>query len=216
MLTYDGFTMKQVSAGEILDLVLAGTSATLLARRWQSALLVNVDNATLSRVLGSPEALAAIEKIEGFRELGREVIETIVNRSEAIKAAKREGQASDVLSKRGLTDEEKALKTKRKQVQEKLIKFSTRIPIFMYLTDDREHSLQEVIRQIEAPLFERVTGLTLADFDLLLSLGVFNASLMNEAILNFKRYEDASLSYSGIDRHATDQTLGAWDTTLTR
>lgn len=216
VLTYDGFTMKQVSAGEILDLVLAGTSATLLARRWQSALLVNVDNATLSRVLGSPEALAAIEKIEGFRDLGREVIETIVNRSEAIKAAKREGQASDVLSKRGLTDEEKALKSKRKQVQEKLIKFSTRIPIFMYLTDDREHSLQEVIRQIEAPLFERVTGLTLADFDLLLSLGVFNASLMNEAILNFKRYEDASLSYSGIDRHATDQTLGAWDTTLTR
>ncbi len=214
VLTYDGFTMKQVSAGEILDLVLSGTSATLLARRWQSALLVNVDNATLTRVLNSPEALAAIEKIEGFRELGREVIETIVNRSEAIKAVKRERLPSDVLSKRELSDEEKALKSKRKQVQEKLVKFSTRIPIFMYLTDDREHSLQEVIRQIEAPLFERVTGLTLADFDLLLALGVFNAGLMNEAILNFKRYEDASLSYSGIDRHANDQTLGAWDTTL--
>ena len=48
------------------------------------------------------------------------------------------------------------------------------------------------------------------------ALGIFNASLMNEAILNFKRYEDASLSYAGIDRHANDQTLGAWDTTLTR
>lgn len=216
VLTYDGFTMKQVNAGEILDLVLSGTSATLLARRWQSALLVNVDNATLARVLANPAALAAIRKIEGFRNLGREVIETIINRSDAIKAAKREGRTRDEGLQHKLTAEEKALKKQREEVQTKLVKFSTRIPIFMYLTDDREHSLQEVIRQIEAPLFERVTGLTLADFDLLLSLGVFNAALMNEAILNFKRYEDASLSYAGIDRHAAEQSLGAWDITLPR
>ena len=48
VLAYDGSSMKQVSAQDILDITLAGTSATLLARRWQSALLVNVDNATLN------------------------------------------------------------------------------------------------------------------------------------------------------------------------
>ncbi len=43
--------MKQISAQDILDITLAGTSATLLARRWESALLVNVDNETLTRLL---------------------------------------------------------------------------------------------------------------------------------------------------------------------
>ena len=51
VLAYDGSTMKQVSAQDILDITMAGTSATLLARRWESALLVNVDNDTLQRLM---------------------------------------------------------------------------------------------------------------------------------------------------------------------
>ena len=39
VLAYDGSTMKQISAQDVLDIALAGTSATLLARRWESALL---------------------------------------------------------------------------------------------------------------------------------------------------------------------------------
>ena len=42
---------------------------------------------------------------------------------------------------------------------------------------------------------------------------MFNASLMNDAILEFKRYEDASLTYTGIDKHADDE-VGGWDTTI--
>jgi hypothetical protein len=40
--------MRQIDAGEILDFAMAGTSAPLLARCWESALLVNVDNDTLA------------------------------------------------------------------------------------------------------------------------------------------------------------------------
>ena len=46
VLAYDGSAMRQVNAVEILDIAMAGTSATLLAKRWESALLVNVDNET--------------------------------------------------------------------------------------------------------------------------------------------------------------------------
>ena len=53
--------------------------------------------------------------------------------------------------------------------------------------------------------------LTLEDFRLLVSLRLFNDALMNMAVLNFKRYEDASLSYTGIDRHAGER-IGLWDT----
>ena len=100
-------------------------------------------------------------------------------------------------------------------IQEKLIKFATRIPIFMYLTDYREQSLHDVITQLETQLFTRVTGLTLADFELLVSIGVFNGNVMNSAIFAFKRYEDASLTYTGIDKHEGEQ-IGGWDTVVSR
>ena len=107
------------------------------------------------------------------------------------------------------------MKSKRKQIQEKLIKFATRIPVFMYLTDYRERCLKDVITQLEPGLFKKVTGLSVEDFNMLCSLGVFNAPLMNDAIFKFKRYEDASLTYTGIDKHTNDE-VGGWDTTIRR
>ena len=114
-----------------------------------------------------------------------------------------------------LSEEEKEYKSKRKEIQEKLIKFATRVPVFMYLTDYRERSLKDVITQLEPGLFKKVTGLNVKDFELLCSLGVFNAPLMNDAIFKFKRYEDSSLSYTGIQKHVSDE-VGGWDTTIRR
>lgn len=213
VLAYDGSTMKQISAQDVLDIALAGTSATLLARRWESALLVNVDNETLSRLLANQEALDALMKIEGFRSLNQD-IEIIINKSEKVKKAKKEGEENlTPKQKKELSDEEKEYKSMRKQIQEKLIKFATRIPIFMYLTDYRERTLKDVITQLEPGLFKKVTGLDVPDFEMLCTLGVFNASLMNDAIFKFKRYEDSSLSYTGIDKHA-GMDIGGWDTVL--
>ena len=212
VLAYDGSAMRPVSAADILDIAMAGTSATLLARRWESALLVNVDNDTLRRILGNEDALKALMSIEGFRNLNQD-IETIINRSEAIKKAKRERDNLTSKEKKEMTEEEKELKSKRKQIQEKLIKFATRIPVFMYLTDYREQTLKDVITQLEPGLFKKVTGLTIKDFELLVSLGVFNDALMNDAVYKFRRYEDSSLTYAGVDRHAGER-VGLFDTTL--
>lgn len=214
VLAYDGSSMKQLDAAGILDMAMSGTSATLLARRWESALLVNVDNATLRRLMANAEAMNALMRIEGFRNLNQD-IETIINKSEAVKKARREANDGELSKKqkKELTEEEKEYKSVRKQIQEKLIKFATRVPIFMYLTDYRERCLHDVITQLEPGLFQKVTGLTLKDFELLVSLGVFNAPLMNDAIYKFKRYEDASLAYVGIDRHA-GEAVGLFDTVL--
>lgn len=214
VIAYDGSTMRQIDAGEVLDIAMAGTSATLLAKRWESALLVNVDNDTLSRLMASPAAMDALMKIEGFRSLNED-IKTIINKSEAVKKAKKEGtEKLTSKEKKELSEEEKEYKSKRKQIQEKLIKFATRIPVFMYLTDYRERCLKDVITQLEPGLFKKVTGLDVKDFELLVSLGVFNDSLMNDAVYKFKRYEDASLSYTGIDRHE-GENRGGWDTVIT-
>lgn len=214
VLAYDGSSMKEVDAQDILDIALAGTSATLLAKRWESALLVNVDNDTLKRLLASPEAMKALMNIEGFRNLNSDLT-TIINKSEAVKKAKKENPDPTPKEKKEISAEEKEMKSKRKQIQEKLIKFATRIPVFMYLTDYRERCLKDVITQLEPGLFKKVTGLSVEDFNMLCSLGVFNAPLMNDAIFKFKRYEDASLTYTGINKHTANE-VGGWDTTIRR
>ena len=216
VLAYDGSSMKQVDAAGILDMAMSGTTATLLARRWESALLVNVDNNTLARLMANKEAMKALMNIEGFRNLNQD-IETIINKSEAVKKAKKEANDREMSKKekQELTEEEKEYKNLRKQIQEKLIKFATRIPVFMYLTDYRERSLKDVITQLEPGLFKKVTGLSVKDFELLVSLGLFNSAHMNQAVFGFKRYEDSSLSYIGINKHA-GQAIGLYDTVLSR
>jgi hypothetical protein len=214
VLAYDGSSMKQMDAAGILDIAMSGTTATLLARRWESALLVNVDNETLARLMANEKAMAALMSIEGFRNLNQD-IETIINKSEAVKKAKREANDRELTpaEKKELTEAEKEYKSKRKLIQEKLIKFATRVPIFMYLTDYRERTLRDVITKLEPGLFKRVTGLEVKDFELLVSLNVFNSALMNDAVFKFKRYEDASLVYTGINKHAGED-IGLYDTVL--
>jgi hypothetical protein len=215
VLAYDGSNMTQIDAGGILDIAMAGTSATLLARKWESAILVNVDNDTLKRIIASKEAMDAIMNIEGFRALGSSIFETVVNKSENVRdTKKKKGDNLPEKKKKELSEEEKEYKSKRKQIQDKLIKFATRIPAFMYLTDFREHTLSDVITKLEPDLFKAVTGLTVKDFNLLVSLGVFNSTHMNQAVFAFRRYEDSSLSYTGIDSHPKLRHYGLYDTVI--
>jgi len=84
-------SMKNISPGELLDNATSGTTATLLARRWESACLVNVENATLKRLLKNPKAMEALMSIEGFRSLNMQSdIEIIIHKSNAVKKVKKE------------------------------------------------------------------------------------------------------------------------------
>jgi hypothetical protein len=94
---------------------MAGTSATLLARKWESALLVNVDNETLKRILANERAMEAVMNIEGFRALG----DTCHRDGDQ---QEREGEGGEEEGGRGRTkkvpreisEEEKEYKSKRK------------------------------------------------------------------------------------------------------
>ena len=166
----------------------------------------------------NPEAMAAVERIEGWRALGNNVIETIINKSEKVKDLKNKAKAKELTTKQKaeLSDADKEYKSKRKLVQEKLIKFATRIPAFMYLTDFRENTLRDVITKLEPDLFLAVTGLTVTDFHLLVQLKVFNTEQMNQAVFAFRRYEDASLHYTGIATHQGLTHYGLYDTVVAR
>ena len=105
--SYDGSAMREIDAEGVLDYALSGTTATLLAKRWESALLVNVDNVTLQRLLNSEEAMKALSRIEKFRTLNQD-LETIINKSEAVKNAKKqaaeEGRDLTAKEKKALID----------------------------------------------------------------------------------------------------------------
>lgn len=215
VLAFDGSSMNKIDAQDILDITYEGTSATLLAKRWQTALLVHVDNDTLKKLQSNQDALDALMNIEGFRSLNSE-IQTIINRSEKVKKLKKEkGDNLTKQEKKELTEDEKKAKSLRKQVQENLLKLAARIPAFMYLTDYREQTIKDVITQIEPELFKKVTGLSVKDFDILCSIGLFDPEKMNQGIFGFRKYENSSLNYTGIDKHE-GESIGGWDTVLRR
>jgi hypothetical protein len=214
VLAFDGASMNVISAQDVLDITYAGTSATLLAKRWQTALLVHVDNDTLKRLQDKPELLEALKNIEGFRSLNQE-IETIINRSEAIKKAKKEDDKKGKKEKKEISEQEKEVKSLRKQVQENLLKLAARIPSFMYLTEYREQTLKDIITKLEPELFKKVTGLSVETFDALCEIGLFDPEKMNQGIFGFRRYESSSLNYTGIDMHEGED-VGGWDTVLKR
>lgn len=215
VLAFDGSVMKRIDAAGILDIAMSGTTATLLARKWEDANLVNLDLITLQRLLDNPDAIDALMKIEGFRNINKD-IEIIINKTKGIQKAKKEANEREFseMEKDELKKEDKDRKNLKKQIQDKLIKFISRVPVFMYLTDYREESLFDVISELEPELFKKVTGLSKSDFQLLNDLGLFNSELMDDAVYKFKRYEDSSLSYSGIDK--TGAKIGLWGRVIER
>lgn len=205
---FSGGTMLQLDAAAVLEWATAGIGATALAQRWNSPLLVDVNEHTLEAVLDHPDLLKALDQIEDFRALVRNA-EQVVTSTKMLKKAKRtQGGTLDP----GQKKEQSATAKARKEIREKLQKFLAKIPVFMYVTDFREEALKHVIESLDSALFERVTGLTVQDFKLLNDLGLFNAQHMNAAIYQFKSFERASLHYADLEGdEVTPTRIGLWD-----
>jgi hypothetical protein len=205
---FSGGAMTQLDALEIMDWATAGVGATALAARWNSPVLVDVNAGTLAALLDQPDVLAALEQIEDFRNLAQNA-QQIITATAGLKKAKRE-QGGELTKEQKKEQSETA--RRRKEIREKLQKFVAKVPVFMYVTDFREEALKDVIESLDSALFERVTGLTVKDFRLLNSIGIFNAQHMNAAIYQFKSFETASLHYADSDEGVKDHgVVGLWD-----
>lgn len=64
VLAYNANSMKRLEGANILDMAMSDTSTTLLVRRCESALLVNVDRATLQAMADLPQG-----SVRGFARL---------------------------------------------------------------------------------------------------------------------------------------------------
>ena len=186
ILAYNDGKLEKLDETALMDIASSGIGSAMLAKRWQSSQLINLDVASLQKILNNEELLRSLENMEAFRSL-RKFISEIINAEDSIKKAKRTGGSGSEIS-----DEKRKMNKHRKEITEALLKFLTRVPVFMYLTDYREESLIDVIRNIEPELFTKVTGLKIIDFDQLCQIGVFNAQALNQSIYMFKRQEAAS------------------------
>jgi hypothetical protein len=208
---FEGGGMRPLDASEVLDWATAGIGATALASRWNSPSLVNINEHTLSKLLDHPDLLEALGKIEDFRNLAN-TAEQIITSSKLLKQAKREGDGK--LNKEQKKEQSETAK-RRKEIREKLQKLLAKIPVFMYVTQFRELALRDIILSLDSALFERVTGLTVADFKLLNDIGVFNRLQMDAAVYQFKAFEDASLEYANEPgAQKKERPIGLWDRVL--
>ncbi|MFZ2503812.1 MAG: hypothetical protein WAW88_14200, partial [Nocardioides sp.] len=209
---FSGGQMRLLDAADVLNIATTGVGASALAARWNSPLLVEVNEHTLSALLDQPDLLEALEQIEDFRNLAN-LAEQVVTSTKKLKKAEREK------GKSGLDPDEKKEKKEsasvKKQIREKLQKFLAKIPVFMYVTDFREEALKDVIESLDSDLFTRVTGLTVEDFRLLNKIGVFNPQHMNAAIYQFKAFENSSLHYADETMpNESGHLVGLWNTQI--
>ncbi len=203
VLAFDGSRMGKVSAGDIIDYLTKGISSSMLARRWNSPELITLDLRAMEAILADEELVRNLENIEMFRNITDDLTAMISSNKE-LKPKK--------LANKKLTKEEKKqedeAKKKRQDIKEKLRRFLTRIPVFMYLTDHREKAVVDIIRRDEPELFEQITTLSLKDFERLVNAGVFNESKMNDAVWKFRQFEEPSLSYM---KAKPVETRGGWN-----
>lgn len=215
---YDGGTFSQLDGEEILTITTKGTTQSMMVRKWRAKNLVNLNLQQLIKIQnGNPEVIVIVNKIIQHRRAKNsldayDVFRRVINSEESVRTKK---------SKKGkLTNSEKKENTEAKkqlaEIKEKLAVFIQRIPLFMYITDDREKKLMEVIQTTEGNLFEKATGLTVKDFSRLNEIGVFPPNNMNALIWSFKNFEDGSYDHLGATGQPTTSTYAGWDTLINK
>ena len=131
---FTGGAMTQLDATAVLDWASAGVGAAALARRWNSPLLVDVNEHTLSAVLARPDLMEALENVEDFRALVDNAQQVITNTKDLKKAKRVQGGKLSPGQQKQQSENAKM----RAEIREKLQKFVAKIPVFMYATDYRE------------------------------------------------------------------------------
>lgn len=209
-----GGSMDPVDVNAVMDWGTSRVGAAMLAKRWGSDRLIDLSEGVLKKLLGQEELLAQLEQMEDFRNLRQEASKIISN-SQKARASKKPQNGGPAVDDPEIDKAKKAKREQVKTLRSKLKKFVQAVPVFMYLTDFREEALVHVISSLDTQLFERVTGITLADFHKLSDIGVFHPDHMDEAIWQFRLFERASLNYLGFSEDDEEEVkVGLWNKTV--
>lgn len=195
-------SFRKLTAAGVLDGAIAGTTATMLAKRWQSKDLINITDAAVARLMSDPDLVRALE--QGTWLGGG--IQPAERMSSASVSATGTGSAPGARAS-AIDPARTTQKAWRRQLSAKLSGIVASLPVFMYLTDNREGAITDILQTEDPQLFESVTGLAATNFEKLHKIGLFNQGNLRSVIWNFKKFEELSLNYAG-GRDPSDEDGG--------
>lgn len=118
-------------------------------------------------------------------------LDKLKDKDQLIKKLKTKKDDSEEKIKNKVENEEKAFEDEAKKGREILKTLLSRIPLFMYLTDEAEENLKEVMNVgDELDLFRKVTGITTDDFEFLISVGILKNTSIDGYIIAFLKLEE--------------------------
>jgi hypothetical protein len=208
--SFDGAYMQQLDAESILEVIEYGTTNEILAKRWRSPSLISLSNKELKAILNDEYLMSALAKIIQHRKAKdipiKDTFEKVINREQIISKSRENAKKPPKK-----TEAEKQAEERLKEMKEKLNIFIQRIPAFMYVTDERERTLVDVVNSSDGNLFEKTTGLTINEFARLYQAGVFNAQLISDLIWRFRNFENNSFSHMGEYNAKRTEVYGGMD-----
>ena len=132
VLCFEGEQMQELDATSLLDMAISGIGGTMLARKWQSPLMVDISDTKLNSLLENPELIKSLENLESFRNLknlNSEITRVITSEKNIQKLKKEEKLSKDSeLPEKEKKEKESNLSFKKK-LKDCLIQFITKIPV---------------------------------------------------------------------------------------
>ena len=197
VLGFDGTTMKPVDLETIIDV--AFQTATIDTRRMQSRRFI-IPNATKLELL-SEEVRRALMRVTKERQLssGIDDKKNVINETPELTAG--DGKGGDI-GGRDESDAEQENSLTQDDLANRLSFLAKRVNAFMYLSENIEKNLEDVLTTNEADLFRQVMELQKEEMAALVDAGLFNEQAMRLAIHQFRRADVAALSYTGLNAHS--------------
>ena len=194
VLSFDGTRMHSLGVDHIIDIAFQTTSID--TRQMQSKKFINPNASNLE--LLSEAVRRALTRVTKQRQSDRGADEdkNVINETPELKGV--EGNTGTDGEEGGSNAEQEDDLTED-DLAERLSFIAKRINAFMYLSDDIEKNLKDVLTTDEAELFRIVMELQKDDMAALVDAGLFNEQAMRLAIHQFRRADVASFYYTGLD-----------------
>lgn len=195
---YDGTRLKNVEVSEILDV--AFQSTTIDTRQMQSKRFINPKTDKLA--LLHEDVRQALQRISrrGDSDVNLLIDRTVVNDTPEIDEATAVRSAIASNEQDGVLTEE--------ELAEQLTFLATRINAFMYVSDDVEKNLHDVLQTDENGLFREFMEIEPSQLKALVDVGLLNEQAMRLAIHQFRRADESSFSYTGLNPRAPNKNIG--------
>lgn len=191
VLGFDETQMRPVDVEEIIDVAFENTSidtARMSSKRFINASLAKLGDLAADVV----DALGRVAAGHTGPTTGSDEDDVDINTTPEL---------GDPASRSGDSGEENGDEAElaQSELEARLIFLTSRINAFMYLSEVVEKNLKDVLTTDEPDLFGTVMELSPEHMDALVKAELFSEQAMRLAIHQFRRADEASFSYTGID-----------------